>query len=51
MTWTQSKVWVQSGEYKESQTRVTQHTSDNGRFTVQPTGAMRYRKDNGVRGR
>jgi hypothetical protein len=50
LKWTSSKVSKQSGDYVEAQTMVTRHVSADGRFTIEPTGSMSYKREFGVRG-
>jgi hypothetical protein len=50
ITWVRSTVSVQSGEYAEAQTLVTQYASADGRFTITPTGGMIYKRTHGARG-
>ena len=50
MTWTKRAATVQAGEYAESNTRVTEHVSADGRFSILPSGGMRYSREFGLYG-
>ena len=50
MKWTRRNGTVQAGDYRESNVTVTEHVSEDGRFTVLPSGEMRYCRSNGWSG-
>jgi hypothetical protein len=50
MTWTTRTAQVQAGEYVESTVNVTEHVSDDHRFTIKRCGFMGRRRSHGAHG-